>query len=477
VHVAFDPDFANNKFVYLADDNLDSQGNITNSTTGTVFRETVPAYVNLVDEDMMSAGNSAHAAVTWPAPLDSPPHPVGQFGIVVAKTGDPEPAVYSAHDIITTTQGQDNSAVCRTIRPWQAMPKYGIAWDCLDIFTPPTQDNVTFTLEPSSLKYCGCCTLDSYTTLFAIDNKSGGRFEADGYDPAANQGMLWAYTDCIAKKGPVILTPEDGAFVGCDPVSGRNQQVDLSWEQLCLGVRYELQIYKDRELTMKVNPARNSRNMITSVTGSLVIDLDDNNMTQPATWIAPGALPEAGANYFWRVRVIRSSTGQIAISPWSALWDFAVKPGFITRAPVQGIELLSPKDGCSGCPIKPVSLSWTPFKEATKYEVVLAKDAEMTQVIKRATTTTTGYEYKDALEYGKNYFWRVRSLEIKGQSNTSDWSGTFTFKTMSAPPPVSDNTSKKQKSQSDSPGFVWVVILIIAAVPVAMLVLIRKTRE
>jgi hypothetical protein len=532
VHVAFDPDFANNKFVYLADDQLDDQGNRNTSLTGTVFREQAPAYINLADVDMMSRGNSAHATVNWPAPLDSPPHPVGQFGIVVAKTGDPEPAVYSAHarirtslatataptatpltvvDIATTniTGAQTgggtaslannvtalgtvtsragilgstavwkphDSAVCRTIRPWQAMPKFGITWDCLDIFTPASQDNVTFTLEPSSLKYCGCCTLDSYTTLFAIDDMSG---VIGGYSPDDNQGMLWAYTDCIAKKGPVILTPEDGAFVGCDPVSGRNQQVDLSWEQLCLAVRYELEIYKDRELTMKVNPAMTNPGglpIITAVTGSLVIDLDANNMTQPATWISPGALPEAGADYFWRVRVIRSSTGQIAISPWSAIRSFAVKPGFITKTPVQGIELLSPKDGCAGCPVKPVSLSWTPYKEATKYEVVLAKDAEMTQVIKRATTTTTAYEYKDALEYGKNYFWRVRSLEIKGQSNTSDWSGTFTFKTMPEPPPASDNTTKKQKTQSDSPGFVWVVILVIAAVPVAMLILIRKTR-
>jgi hypothetical protein len=289
--------------------------------------------------------------------------------------------------------------------------------------------------------------------------------------------MLWAYTDCIAKKGPVIRTPEDGALVGCDPVSGRNQQVDLSWEQLCLAVRYELEIYKDREITMKVNPAMNNRNAITSVTGSIIIDLDEYNMTQPAAWIPPGALPEGGADYFWRIRVTRSSTGQIAISPWSPVTSFAVRPGFITRTPVQGMELLSPRDGCAACPVKPTALSWTPYKEATKYEVVLARDAEMTQVVKRATTTTTGYEYKDALEYGKSYYWRARAIEIKGQSNTSDWSGTFTFRTEPVPTPASDNTTKKQKTQSGSPGFVWVVILVIAAEQVAMLFLIMKTRR
>jgi hypothetical protein len=483
VHVAFDPDFANSKFVYLADDKLDGQGIKNDSMTGTVFREQVPAYTNLIDEDMMSRGNSAHAAVNWPAtapnglPLQDPPHPVGQFGVVVAKTGDPEPAVYTAHDHITTTLGMHNSAVCRTIRPWQAMPKYGIAWDCLDIYRPASQDNVLFTLEPSSLKYCGCCTLDTYTTLFAIDNRFNGKFGVGGYAPIINQGMLWAYTDCLAKKGPVILTPEDGALVGCDPVSGRNQQVDLSWEQLCLAVRYELEIYKDRAYTMKVNPAMNNRNAITSVTGSIIIDLDENNMTQPATWISPGSLPESGASYFWKIRVTRSSTRQIAISPWSEIRSFSVRPGFITKTPVQGIELLSPRDGCAACPVQPTALTWTPYKEATKYEVVLARDAEMTQIIKRATTTTTGYEYKDALEYGKSYYWRARALEIKGQSNISDWSGTFTFRTEPAPPPASDNTTKKPKAQTDSPGFVWLVIVVIAAVPVAMLLLIINTRR
>ena len=30
-----------------------------------------------------------------------------------------------------------------------------------------------FTLEPTSLKYCGCCTLDTNTTLYAIDDERG----------------------------------------------------------------------------------------------------------------------------------------------------------------------------------------------------------------------------------------------------------------------------------------------------------------
>jgi hypothetical protein len=489
VHVAFDADFTDNKFVYLADDKLDANFIKNADATGTVFREEVPAYIKLEDADMMTPGNQAHAEIDWPAsangiPLTSPPHAVGQFGVVAARTGEPQPAVYSAHDNITTTLGRDNSAVCRTLKPWQPMPKYGVGWDCLDIFTPSNQEDVRFTLEPTSLKYCGCCTLDTYTTLFAIDNEAGGVFNGGtqapptaGYTPSIRQGMLWAYTDCLAKKAPLILKPEDGGFIGSDPVTGRNQQVDLSWEQLCVAVRYDLEIYKDRDMTMKVNPRLTNPGgvaIITSVKGSINVDLDNYNVTSPSVWIAPGALPEAGNSYYWRVRVTRSSTGQIAVSPWSPVSSFSIKPGFVVKAPVQGIQLLSPKDGCSDCPIKPAALSWTPYKEATKYEVVLAKDPEFAQIVKRATTTTTSYQYEDALEYGKSYYWRVRSTEVNGKSNVSDWSATFSLKTVAAPAAAPAKAGKQQQS---TPGYLWIVIVVIVAVPVAMIALIVMSRR
>ncbi len=487
VHVAFDANFSDNKFVYLADDKIDLLGLKDSSLAGSIFREQVPAYIKLTDADMMSDANGAHAEINWPPtarglPLNDPPHPVGQFGVVAAKTGDPQPAVYTAHDNITTTQGRNNSAVCRTIKPWQAMPKLGIPWDCLDIFTPSQTENIKFTLEPSSLKACGCCTLDSYTTLFAIDDRSGGTFLVNGYDPTVNVGMLWAYTDCLAKKGPVLLAPSDGGFVSSDPVTGRNTQIDMSWEQLCLAVRYDLEIYKDRGLTMKVNPAITGAGAggpnITSVIGAISIELDNVNVTAPTVWIAPGALPEAGEPYYWRIRVTRSATGQIATSPWSQLWSFALKPGFVTKTPVLGLQLLSPKDNGTGWPIQPTSLSWTPYQDATKYEVWLAKDSDFTQMVKKAFTTSTAYKYDDALEYSKVYFWKVRSTEIQGQPNTSDWSGTFTFRTVSAPPPEPTKAEKqKQQEQKDNPGYMWLVIAIIVAVPVSLLALIMMSRK
>ena len=288
-HVIFDVDFANNQFIYAGDD-------APGGTLGTVYRNTYPSFSKWTENDMMSVANGA-TNIPWPAGLDNPPHPVGIFGLAQAWTGSPFPALYAAHDNITYSHGGGyGSAVCRTIWPRLGIPKPGIGWDCLDIFSPLNTQGVMFTLEPTSLKYCGCCSLDTNTTLYAIDDESGnprawnssfttadiealvddggldGRYLSDpGYRPAENQGMLWAYTDCLAKKGPVLKSPADQYLIGADPVTGRNQQVDLAWEQLCLATGYELQIAKDDKFTLRINPAVNSAGTISAVTGSIPV--------------------------------------------------------------------------------------------------------------------------------------------------------------------------------------------------------------
>jgi len=497
-HVIFDVDFKNNSFIYMGDD--------SGTIIGSVYRNTVPSYTRWQDSDMMAASNGNGTSITasvtiagvvsdllWPTGTVRPPHAIGQFGIAQAWTGEPQPALYSAHDNTTVSivGSFTNSAVCRTLGPRYGIPKPGIYWDCLDIFAPINTTNVRFTLEPTSLKYCGCCTLDTNTTLYAIDNESGnalrwnsaaptattpartGRFKWDpGYDPVNRRGMLWAYTDCLAKKGPILKGPADKFLVGADPVSGRNQQVDLSWEQLCLSTYYQLQIAKDANFLLRINPAVNNAGTIAAVTGSILITMDPYNMTAPAAWIAPGALPEAGAIYYWRVRSARSATLQIASSPWSEGRSFTVKAGFIVNTPYYGVQLLAPNNGCLGCKIKPASFSWSPWKEATKYQFDLATDPEFKSLVVTATTTTTGYEYSGTLNYSTNYFWRVKALEVNGQNIPSDWSATFSLQTEPAPAPPAP-----PPAEPATPVWVWVIIAIGAILVIVTLVLIFKTRR
>jgi len=284
--------------------------------------------------------------------------------------------------------------------------------------------------------------------------------------------MLWAYTDCLAKKGPVLRTPAEGALVGADPVTGRNQQIDLSWEQLCLSTVYDLQIAKDKAFTLRIDPSVSNEYNIAAVTGSIRATMDEVNMTKPGMWLSPAALLEAGATYYWRIRTYRSATGQIAASPWSEARSFSVKPGFIVNTPYYGVQLLAPDNGCLACKIKPTSFSWSPWKEATRYEFVLARDSEFKQVVQSAGTSSTGYEYLGTLDYDTNYFWRVRATEVNGQEIPSDWSATFSFRTEQAPA-IPDTTPVEQ----ETPLWVWLVIGLGTLLVIVTLVMILRTRR
>ncbi|MBN1375452.1 MAG: hypothetical protein JXA01_04790 [Dehalococcoidia bacterium] len=497
VHVTFDVDFENNSFIYAAVGD--------NTTDGTVYRNTAPSFTRWVDNDMMDRNNGADGPDWFNDGIEAgdPPHRCAYYGIVMAWTGNPQPALYAAHDNMTSSIAAapgalpSNSGVCRTLLPRSGLPKPGIYWDCLDIYMPPSQDDIHFTLEPSSLKACGCCSANTNTSLFAIDDESGlaididaiiaapdlatiaaaisltGRYMQDpGYNPELGRGMLWAYTDCLAKKGPSLKKPADQALVGADPVSGRNQQVDLSWEQLCLSNAYQLQVAKDENFTMRINPQISNASRISAVTGSILLVMDPVNVTSPAAWLAPASLPEAGAYYYWRVRSYQSATGQIAISPWSETRSFTVKPGFIVNSPYLGVQLLAPDNGCIGCQVKPVSFSWSPWKEATRYTFQLAADSKFKNIIKQGNTATTGYEYDGTLDYDTNYFWRVKAIEINGQPVPSDWSATFSLRTESAP-------AQEQTQQEEllTPWWVWLVIGTGVVLVIVTLALILRTRN
>jgi hypothetical protein len=263
-----------------------------------------------------------------------------------------------------------------------------------------------------------------------------------------------------------------GPLIDVDPVTGRNQQVDLGWEQLCLATGYELQIAKDREFTQKINPAMNSAATIDTVTGSIYMDMDTFNMTNPAAWIAPGALPEAGATYYWRVRVYRSATGQLMRSPWSDPQEFTVKAGFITNTPFYGVQLLTPANGYIGWKVGLASFSWSAWQGATKYQFDLSSDSEFKQMIVSTTTTNTAYEYTGKLDYSTNYFWRVKAIEIDGKNIPSDWSATYSFQTEAAPA-----APAPAPAEAATPVWVWVVIAIGAVLVVATLVLVFKSRR
>jgi len=129
---------------------------------------------------------------------------------------------------------------------WHAQAGHHL--DCLSAGLPPagaTNVGVVFTREPSSLKICGCCTLDTDTTLYAIDDRAYNPFEVPA---TARRGMLWGFTDCLSKKGPALIT-EDKSLIGCDPVSGRAQK------STCAGNSSALPTLTSRLPSWKTSPS------------------------------------------------------------------------------------------------------------------------------------------------------------------------------------------------------------------------------
>ena len=151
-------------------------------------------------------------------------------------------------------------------------------------------------------------------------------------------------TDADTVAGSAAVTPNvtesapdqpasaaaDDSLLGSDPVSGQSQEVDLSWEQLCLSSQYQVQIAKDPDFTM-----------IVVDTGTFA----PADATSPAAYYPAGgraASPsaiggwgnlEAGHTYYWRARVLQAATGQWMRSPWSEVKSFTVKAGMPTIRP------------------------------------------------------------------------------------------------------------------------------------------------
>jgi hypothetical protein len=193
-HAAFDEEFKDNHLIYLADD----AGGCYRWAVGTSNRW----------DDMTPSNNS-------------------YYGLVTAADG----VIYAAYSPLTT-KGVDRSLWSRG-----GIPKLGVFWDVLTTGLTP---GVVFRLEPSAL-------INADETIWAVD--------ARDYDPFNSVGRLWAFKDTLANHSPWLISPKGNSLVNCDPVTGRNAQVDLKWEQLSLAEAYDVEIGKDKWFDLVVTGA------------------------------------------------------------------------------------------------------------------------------------------------------------------------------------------------------------------------------
>jgi hypothetical protein len=192
-------------------------------------------------------------------------------------------------------------------------------------------------------------------------------------------------------------------------------------------------------------------------TGAWIVTPADQQ--QPSAWITPGLL-ETGRPYYWRVRASRAVSGEIIHSPWSPVMLFSIRPGFAVKSDYPGPTLLTPTEGpCQACK-PPINFSWTPIKNAIKYEFTLASDPELKTIVTTATTTTTAYEYKQNLEFSKAYYWQVKAIA----PIPSDPSPIGTFMLMNAAaPPVKAAPAPAATTSVPGASDFWIWILITIA--------------
>jgi len=461
LHAIFDTDFAKNATIYVGAD----------AAGGLVYRKVIPAGSNTPWENMMTG--MRFAGYTGPH--------TSYFGLVQtnSKNVTGQGTLYAAH------AGQGNatySGVERTLAPLLGIPKPGLDWSCLDASAAPFQINdPLFTLEPKSLKFCGCLTEDTNTTLYAIDNE----LYSDNHNVAANRiggaalatiGLLWEYTDCVAKKGPK-LTMDDGTIIGCDPATGRNQEVNFTWEQLCIANQYNLWLSKDKAFTMIIW-GQGATIAPSNVTSPAMVYLAGGEGTAPAVFLtlagaatnvlAPTPSLECGHTYYWKVRVWNETTGDLVISPWSDVRGFTIKAGFRVTTPYYGPQLLAPDNGCGCACNAPISFSWSPFKETAEYKFEMSENADMSSPLVSTTAKTTAYQFTGTVKCNKSYYWRVMATAPA----PSEYSAVFSFNTQPEPP-----APAAPAPAPATPIWVWVIIAIGAILVIVTLVLIFKTRR
>jgi hypothetical protein len=358
-HIIFDTDFDTNQIIYVADD------------AGGIYR--------------WSLGRSYF----W-EDLAPPDHSF--YSIHLGNRGP----LYGAFS-------STNSGVDRAPYPRSGIPKPGVYFDSI---TVGLAINVLFSTEPDSM-----CI--SKNTLWAID--------AHAYDPIHDAGCLWAFIDTLAGAGLKLIEPARGTVIGCDPVSGRNQEVILSWQQLSLADAYEVEIAKDEDFSLRITEAEPITNPV----------YEPPDVTLPAYRILTAMLPEANSTYYWRVRARQAATGQVIRSYWSQTGSFSIKAGLPVVSPYLGAQALRPEHGADKIPVSFVAFSWTPFKDTSEYQFVLAKDPALTDIIVQESSFTTAYRYGGRLDYDTTYFWQVAAIK----PSPSEPSPVFTFTTASQPSP------------------------------------------
>jgi len=461
VHVAFDSYFDSNSAVYAAVSYVDTAcgyGIPVNDDDNGIYRWVIGESSAFTD-----LGECTGTATPYEAQLGLDgcgEAQVGYYGIVLSTAeGNPETDATTGGVLYATFYDADRNVtgVARCLNPAEEVACGEATWDYL--IEDVNVYHGAFTLEPSSLKICGCLTPDTNSKLWAIDDARYYNGTVIEEDPRyiSTLGRLWTYEDCYAKAGPALNSPANDALVDADPCYCWNDAFTLKWDRQCDACSYNLQISLDEDFTEVLNDID-----ISGKDGDCnEIDYEPSSGTSPSYVVGNMALGtgSCGTKFYWRVRSADAETGEIIHSPWSEVRSFTVAAG-----PMAQVTLTNPGNGATGVAVSNIPFTWDAVADSTGYEFSLVNAATGTDVVSATAVSGTTYTYTGTLSYDTSYYWTVKAL--KDTTVFGDATGTFTTGAEGVVPPAPTTAS-----------WLWVIIALAAVVWLVILVLIFRTRR
>jgi len=287
-----------------------------------------------------------------------------------------------------------------------------------------------------------------------MDNYLAGPGAATDNDPE-----VWALEDTLSGS-PKLSSPPDNYK------SDRETQMRISWDEMP-GIDEDYE-YK----YTNVDPDVTKKDW-TDETSVLLTQLSDSS------------------EYDWKVRAAAQSRGgdnsghDTWSSRWSDTWTFFTALGEPPWAP----DLYTPGGiwQYSGIDVELMpAFSWESANTADSYQFMLSDNAEFAAPLVNEKTPEPAYLLDFELEYNTNYFWRVQAF--KGTVALSRWSDVGAFTTIAEPaaepPPPPPPATVTQPAPAPivlptpiPPVLLWVIIGVGAALIIAVIVLIVRTRR
>ena len=204
----------------------------------------------------------------------------------------------------------------------------------------------------------------------------------------------------VVPDPPILLTPADGARTTAvtDPPLGVPA---LTWEPVISATAYQVQVSTASGFAATV---------VNAETG--------NSRYTPVVALGDGV-------YYWRVRAKAGIT-------WG---DYSPVATFIVDWSDGGAlfpALLAPDDGATRAAFAHADFSWEPVPGAATYQLQIATNADMANVVYSAVTITP--HHTSVKRLGNSvYYWQVKPFDNKGHAGAASPVRSFTFHWSQAP--------------------------------------------